>query len=470
MNKIISISGSSGVGKTTISRLICLALPNEKTLVVSGDDLHKWERDDVNWETHTHLNPEANNLLLGFEHLKTLKSNDKITRHHYNHDTGKFDEGVVLYPAKFIVYEGLHALYDVRTRDISFIKIFVDTDEDLKTEWKIKRDTRKRGYTKKQVENAIHRRKIDEQQYINPQKKHADLVVRFKKEGTRIELECEIINEHAKELSLLLEEAYAKHSRFIEICSQLSGQHDLVQSRGGNVSYKLNDKLIITSSGCKMSDVTFFSGNCVCNMHILPSYFEHDSFYRKRLSESKLFESVERPSMETGVHSNLEGDILHTHPIHLNTILCSKEAKNIISELFSELDYEFIPYCSPGVDLTNSIASYRQAEVYFLENHGLIVCSHDLNKAYDITTQINDACKDWLVSRSSFFNKFVHPDTEYDGYVFPDAVALSDDNKSVNTYILNTLDALGLTPKFLSDSEISELRNMGSEMYRKQLS
>lgn len=469
MNKIISISGSSGVGKTTISRLISLALPNEKTLVLSGDDLHRWERGDVNWKKITHLNPEANNLLLGFEHLKTLKGNNKITRQTYNHDTGKFDEGVTVYPSKFIVYEGLHALYDVRTRDISWIKIFVDTDEELKKEWKMKRDTKKRGYTKKQVEDAIKRREKDERKYINPQKDHADLIIRFKKKNEKIILECEVINEHAEELVHLLEDAYTKHSTFIEVCNELSNQYELVQSRGGNVSYKLNDKLIITSSGSKMSDVTFFGGNCVCNVHLLPSYFEHDDFYRDRLYKSKLFESSERPSMETGVHCNLEGDILHTHPIYLNTILSSKEAKSIIDELFGEMDYEFIPYCSPGVELTNLIASYRQSSVYFLENHGLVVCSDDLKEAYETTKYINDTCKDWLMSKSASFIEFNHVVDSCYGYVFPDAVALSDDNMTVNCYIINTISELNLTPKFLTDSEISKLQNMESEKYRSQL-
>lgn len=469
MNKIIAISGSSGVGKTTISRLISLALPNEKTLVLSGDDLHMWERGDVNWQTYTHLNPEANNLLLGFEHLKTLKGNNKITRQSYNHDTGKFDDGVVVYPAKFIVYEGLHALYDVRTRDISWIKIFIDTDEELKKEWKMKRDTKKRGYTKKQVEDAIKRREKDERKYINPQKDHADLIIRFKKNNENIILECEVINKHAEELVHLLEDVYTKHSKFIEVCNELSNQYELVQSRGGNVSYKLNDKLVITSSGSKMSDVTFFGGNCVCNVHLLPSYFEHDDFYRDRLYKSKLFESSERPSMETGVHCNLEGDILHTHPIYLNTILSSKEAKGIIDELFGEMDYEFIPYCSPGVELTNLIASYRQASVYFLENHGLIVCSDDLKEAYETTKYINDTCKDWLMSKSVSFIEFNHVVDGCCGYVFPDAVALSDDNMVVNCYIINTMSELNLTPKFLTDGEISKLQKMESEKYRSQL-
>ena len=471
MNKIIAISGSSGVGKTTISRLISIALPNEKTLVFSGDDLHKWERGDNKWQTYTHLNPEANNLLLGYEHLKILKSNNKIIHHSYNHDTGKFDSSGDVYPAKFIVYEGLHALYDVRVRDMSWVKIFVDTDEDLKKEWKIKRDTQKRGYTKEQVEKTIKRRSADEQKYINIQRKHADVIVRFKKnENGQIILTYDLINTEAKELMDILEIAYDKHFSFINVCNSLSTNFDLVQSRGGNVSYKINDKLVITSSGSRMKDITTFGGHCICNMHLLPSYFDNEDVYRSKLLKSKLFESFERPSMETGMHLNLDKDIIHTHPIYLNTILCSNDAENIIGIVFGDLDYEFVSYSTPGVDLSNAIGSYRQAEVYFLENHGLVVCSDDLLDAYNKTKYISETCKQWLKQNATHFH------TEFDGriwegdeYLFPDAVALSDENLSVNGYMIETMHSVGLSPKYLMNKEIEKIQNMESEKYRSQL-
>ena len=217
MNTIISISGSSGVGKTTLSRMISLALPNEKTLVLSGDDLHLWERGDNNWKKYTHLNPSANDLNLGREHLKSLRSNNKIYRKKYNHDTGRFDRPSVVYPAKFIVYEGLHALYDSEVRDISSIKIFIETDEELKREWKMKRDTRKRGYTKKEVEDAIARRKDDEDKYIKTQKQYADVIIRFKKEGDDVVWVFEVLQVQARKLVCMLKEEYNKLLSFIEV-------------------------------------------------------------------------------------------------------------------------------------------------------------------------------------------------------------------------------------------------------------
>ena len=470
MNKIIAISGSSGVGKTTISRLISIALPNEKTLVFSGDDLHRWERGDSNWNTHTHLDPEANNLFLGYEHLKTLKSNDKVVHHSYNHDTGRFESSVNVYPAKFIVYEGLHALYDVRVRDMSWIKIFVDTDEDLKKEWKIERDTKKRGYTKEQVEDVIKRRSVDERKHINPQRKHADVIIKFKKIDGEVILTYELVNNKAKELMGVLDVVYKKHFSFIDVCNSMANEFDLVQSRGGNVSYKINDKLVITSSGSRMKDISTFSGNCVCNTHLLSSYFDTDDVYRNKLFESKLFESNERPSMETGMHYNLERDIIHTHPIYLNTILCSKEAELVIGILFKDLDYEFVSYSTPGVDLSNAIGSYRQSSVYFLENHGLVVCSDDIRVAYKTTKYISDKCKEWLMGNITNFHSSFDDSTEKTNeYLFPDAVALSDENLAVNNYMIKTINNAGLTPKFLMKKEIEKIQNMESEKYRSQL-
>ena len=72
--KLINISGSSGVGKTTIATILVLVLSNlnKKVLHLCGDDLHKWERNSKNWNKFTHFNPKANNIDLGKKHLLDL--------------------------------------------------------------------------------------------------------------------------------------------------------------------------------------------------------------------------------------------------------------------------------------------------------------------------------------------------------------------------------------------------------------
>jgi uridine kinase len=167
MTKIIAIAGNSASGKTTLSRIINHVLCEEKCTLLSGDDLHLWERGHEKWKEYTHLNPAANNLDLGFNHLQDLKNQKKITRSHYNHKTGKFDSPECVFPRDNIVYEGLHALYDYDTNLITDVKIFIKTPQDLIDEWKLKRDTLRRGYSREDVLKIMDARSQDKISYID---------------------------------------------------------------------------------------------------------------------------------------------------------------------------------------------------------------------------------------------------------------------------------------------------------------
>ena len=164
---LINISGSSGVGKTTIAKMISLILSNidNEVLHLSGDDLHKWERNDKNWEKFTHLNPNANNLDVGNIQLINLVRGKKIKRDMYNHDTGKFIRDVDIEPADVIVNEGLHSLHDSEICEIADLNIFVNTDAELTKEWKLSRDTESRGYTEEQVLSIMKMRDKDDKKH-----------------------------------------------------------------------------------------------------------------------------------------------------------------------------------------------------------------------------------------------------------------------------------------------------------------
>lgn len=84
---LICISGSSGVGKTTITTLIQTVLGFAKCVCLSGDDLHKWERTNPIWKVKTHLDPTQNNLEKGHQDIVELLVGKEINRQHYNHDT-----------------------------------------------------------------------------------------------------------------------------------------------------------------------------------------------------------------------------------------------------------------------------------------------------------------------------------------------------------------------------------------------
>ena len=177
-NLCIGISGDSGAGK---SRLL-LGLKNilgQKLLTIEGDGDHKWERGSTKWKEFTHLDPKANNIHKQADAINILKKNRSIYRSNYDHETGKFTKPELVEPKEFLAIAGLHTFYLPKLRKIIDFKIYLETDEILRTHWKILRDTSKRGYTNEKIIEQLKNRDNDSKKYIYPQKDFADLVINF---------------------------------------------------------------------------------------------------------------------------------------------------------------------------------------------------------------------------------------------------------------------------------------------------
>jgi len=176
---IIGICGDSSSGKTTLKNLIASLTGTENITTVSGDDIHKWERGDKNWERTTHLNPLANELYLNLDHARKLMFGSKVDRRKYDHNTGKFTTPQKVYMKRFMVFEGLHQFIVPGMRDFYDIKIFMDIDENLRKQWKLKRDMKKRSYSKANVLKQLSKREKDSKKYIRPQKEYADILIKY---------------------------------------------------------------------------------------------------------------------------------------------------------------------------------------------------------------------------------------------------------------------------------------------------
>jgi len=471
MPKLICISGSSGVGKTTLSKLFEYVIGSSNEVVVlSGDDHHKWERNDPQWNTITHLNPKANNLDVGHSHIASLMEGKSIQRQIYNHDTGKFNLQIVVEPKQYIIYEGLHSMYRDDVNAIADIRIFVDTNPELKVDWKVTRDVKKRGYTREQVIDTILLRKKDEEEFINPQHRNADIVVKFdKNKNNAVSLEYINITGRGEDLMSQVKEFYDSMNDFVDICKWLSLDPSLTQGRGGNVSIKSRNGLIVKASGYNMADINLFHGFCVCNIPDSIPLFNSELEYMQYINSTKRIGKT-NPSMETGFHMSMADRVIaHTHPIHLNAILCSREAVTIVEEIFQDLAWKFIEYTRPGMNLVNRLRENTTPECIFLENHGLIVRAGTIDSAMTLTSLINDRCKKWLSDHSESLVDSDQKITHYNMPLFPDAAVLSDEMSSTNEYILRLMTVAGLTPKFLDNREIDSLNSMDSEKYRKTL-
>lgn len=197
---IFAICGDSGSGKSTLSNLLKDCYNNSFTL--ECDRYHKWERHNKNWESTTHLNPKANYITKMEEDIFNLKLGNEIYQVDYNHHSGKFTEKQLINPSDNLIVCGLHSLYG--DNNLYDLKIFMDTDEELKKKWKIRRDVIERGYTIDRVLESIKKRESDFNEFIKPQKDNADIVIRFFSKS-KIDL-SDLENEEPLSLEVLIGE------------------------------------------------------------------------------------------------------------------------------------------------------------------------------------------------------------------------------------------------------------------------
>lgn len=464
-SKLICISGSSGVGKTTVANILQKMLGDKHTLVLSGDDLHKYERNDDIWNAKTHLDPECNDLDLGFVHLKDLMSGRAIARRFYSHDTGKFDDAVIVRPADNIVFEGLHALYHEGTNSLADIKIFVETEENLKFEWKMKRDTKKRGYTKDQVLDIINRRKNDEIKYIEPQKRIADIHIRFSCEDSNdIEMNVSCISKEHESFANSLKNFYEDIKEFLWICKKITLDPSLVQERGGNVSTKSKIGMIITSSGGALSRVSLQTGFCVLKNFKMRKFLSDEDYTHFLMSFKNADGKI--PSMETGLHHLFnKKHVIHAHPFHLNVLLCCQESNEILRNVFHDLDFEVLNYVSPGYQLANQ-ARIGDKDICFLQNHGVVVADDDAKVAFKTLEMLDTRAKKWIEEKC--IKLVTISEDAHTAHLFPDSVIFPQLMRNTNEGIRDMILMAGLTPKYLTSEQTNEIVNMQLEKMRSE--
>lgn len=186
---VIAISGDSGSGKTLLSSIIKQIYNN--SFIIECDRYHKWERNDENWNTYTHLNPKANYITKMCNDIFNLKIGNNIYSLDYDHKTGKFMDNAIIESSENLIVCGLHSLYI--SKSIINIKIYMDTDENLKFFWKMKRDIQKRGYSIEKIKNQIEKRKEDYNNYIYSQKNKSDIIINL---YTNKQFNCDFFNKN----------------------------------------------------------------------------------------------------------------------------------------------------------------------------------------------------------------------------------------------------------------------------------
>jgi uridine kinase len=172
----VGIAGDSGSGKDTLARALAGLFPPGAAVGLSGDDYHRYERNAPMWEILTHLDPRTNELKAFTGDSLALIAGEAITCRHYDHATGFFTPYRRVGSNDVVLITGLHALYSAQVREALDVSVFLDMQEDLRRCLKIRRDVTERGHSPERVVASIEKRNPDSQRYIQPQKKHADLV------------------------------------------------------------------------------------------------------------------------------------------------------------------------------------------------------------------------------------------------------------------------------------------------------
>jgi phosphoribulokinase len=176
---ILGIVGDSAAGKTTLTKGIAQVLGAEDVTVICTDDYHRYDRKQRAEMGISALHPDCNYLDIMEQHLSRLHSGQAILKPIYNHNSGTFDPAEYIKPTKFVIVEGLLGYATRASRECFDVKVYLAPPESLRAQWKINRDTRKRGYTEEEVLEQLRKRENDSEEYIRPQRKWSDIVVSF---------------------------------------------------------------------------------------------------------------------------------------------------------------------------------------------------------------------------------------------------------------------------------------------------
>jgi rhamnose utilization protein RhaD (predicted bifunctional aldolase and dehydrogenase) len=255
-------------------------------------------------------------------------------------------------------------------------------------------------------------------------------------------------------------------SELVEL-SHYAGVHPLfVQGGGGNCSVK--------ASGIFVEEITTSKGYACLD-----------------LDSGKQIDNLEsRPSLETPLHLLLGAYIIHTHPMVVGALVCSKEGKSQYRDVLSEKNCYWVDYANPGKQLSIKVQEVLAANncnvndnlVLLLENHGIFVSSNSKQNCIDLhkkCTQeldrffnVNDAAvaETYTLSDAQFLtpDHVVYSEMNKDKLSFKQQLALNELNeysKRVVGLIVNKKWQL----QFLNPNDVDFLKHMDEEKYRQKM-
>lgn len=178
---VIGVAGGSGSGKTSVTKSIYESFKGHSILLLEQDYYYK-DQAHLPFEERLKTNydhPLAfdNDLLI--EHIQKLQNHQEIAKPVYDYAMHtRSDEVLIVEPKDVIILEGILVLEDERLRNLMDIKLFVDTDADLRIIRRLFRDIKERGRSMDSViEQYVNVVRPMHNQFIEPTKRYADVII-----------------------------------------------------------------------------------------------------------------------------------------------------------------------------------------------------------------------------------------------------------------------------------------------------
>ena len=197
----IGITGGTGSGKSTIAKEIYRQFGEDCIAMIEQDSYYKDQRhlsmEDRVKTNYDHPNAFDNNLLVS--HLESLLNGHSIQKPSYDFSIhNRIEDTTKVEPKEIVIVEGILILEDPRIRELLDIKIYVDTDADVRIIRRMVRDINERGRTMESVINQyLNVVKPMHNQFTEPTKKFADIII---PEGGHNKVAIDIIVAKIKEV------------------------------------------------------------------------------------------------------------------------------------------------------------------------------------------------------------------------------------------------------------------------------
>lgn len=178
---VIGVTGGSGSGKTTVSRKIFSELSNYSIMILQQDSYYK-DQSEMTMAQRKRVNydhPMAFDYDLLVTQLKQLLNYQAIEKPVYDYSQfTRSSRTIHQEPREVIILDGILILDDERLRDLMDIKVFVDTDDDIRLIRRIERDIHERGRSLESIiKQYLTTVKPMYHQFVEPTKRYADIIV-----------------------------------------------------------------------------------------------------------------------------------------------------------------------------------------------------------------------------------------------------------------------------------------------------